>query len=87
MESRLRPPRFLPESFVWGDGGRGSVSASEEEKHLVVAGVYVPADEGSAVAGLKPPGKVVRGVKRPWDEGIELGEEGIRKTVRIEQSY
>ena len=86
VESRLRPPRFLPESFAWGDGGRGSANASEEEKQLVVAGVYVPADEGSVVAGLEP-AKVARDTKPPWDEGIELRDQGIRKTVRIDQSY
>ncbi|KAK3176666.1 hypothetical protein OEA41_007989 [Lepraria neglecta] len=85
-ESGLRPPRFSPEPFVWRDSGRGVFSASAKEEQVVVAGAYVPADEESALVRLDSAGKAVKDRQVSWYEGME-GEEGIRKTLRIEQSY
>ena len=53
---------------------------------MAVVGAYVPADEESALVRLDSAGKTIKDGQVSWYEGME-GEEGIRKTVRIEQSY
>ena len=64
MESGLRPPQFSPEPSVWEDGGRGSVGLSEKKEKVVVTGMYVPADEESAVAGTKEGGEGIQTTMR-----------------------
>ena len=52
-----------------------------------MASVNVLADEEAAVAGLEPGKRNAKDTNRLWEEGIELGDKEIRKTVRIQQSY
>ena len=70
-ELGLRPARFSPEPFEWVGGGRGGARVSELEKQMIVGRAYLPADEESSMG---------------WDEVVEEGQDGIRKTVRIEQT-
>ena len=73
VELALQPARSSPELVGWSEGGRAGVNAYEKEKQVTVTSAYVPMDEESGTA---------------WCEGSEgsEGENGIRKTVRIEQS-
>ena len=62
--------RSSPESAGWSGGGGAGVGGYEKEKQVTVTSAYVATDEESGTG---------------WNEGSE-NENGIRKTVRIEQS-
>ncbi|KAL2037557.1 hypothetical protein N7G274_009669 [Stereocaulon virgatum] len=81
----LRPPLFLSESFIWPDVSKSGVSASGNEDQVEVTGAFVPADMELALANLNASGEAVMDGQRLWYKTIK-GEEGIRKTVRIEQT-
>ena len=70
VELGFRPGQTLQEAVGWSDAGKTSVGAFDKEKQVTVTGMYVPTDEESGTALY---------------EGAE-SEEGIRKTVRIEQT-
>lgn len=71
IELGAQSPRISPEPLRSGEGGEGGAGANVKEKQLAVKSAYPPSHAQTGMG---------------WDERLPVGEDRIRKTVRIEQS-